>query len=74
LLSQRFWLAALEALRHSGVVRQYFCRSRFLQSEVKKILQHGHLGFFVPFAIDRQPPLVNGSIEEEKESRKKKRS
>jgi hypothetical protein len=70
-LSQRFWLAALEALRHSGL-EQYLCRRRFRWSGVKKTPQHGHLRFLVRFAIDRKPPQVNGSIAQEKESRKKK--
>jgi hypothetical protein len=70
-LSQRFWLAALAALRHSGL-EQYLCRRRFRWSGLKKTPQHGHLRFLVRFAIDRYPPRVNGRIAKQKESRKKK--
>jgi len=52
--SQRFWLAALLALRHSGL-RQYFWRLALRGSGMNKSLQLQHFFLFIP-AIGNHPP------------------
>gem|GEM_PF-5975764 len=74
MLSQRCWLAALLAFRHSGLEQYFWCQA-LRESGGKKRLQFLHLRFLIGFAIDLSSGVnsqANGGVLEDIIGRRKK--